>query len=104
MVVLTTAAIVEFLSAAQARDLDVAYAIVSQRIHLAAFPHVPHTWAKMVEGRFCGGGLVALKPRVLPALRGILDDLGAARKSPLRLASLLGWDIMPRFALGSAMT
>jgi GTP:adenosylcobinamide-phosphate guanylyltransferase len=99
--VLTTAAIVEFLSAAQARDLDVAYAIVSQRVHVATYPHVPHTWAKMVEGRFCGGGLVALKPRVLPALRAVLDDLGMARKSPLRLAALLGWDILPRFALGS---
>jgi GTP:adenosylcobinamide-phosphate guanylyltransferase len=99
--VLTTAAIAEFLEQAQARDLDVAYAIVSQHDHRAAYPNVPHTWAKMVEGRFCGGGLVALKPRVLPALRVVLDDLGAARKSPLRLAALFGWDILPRFALGS---
>jgi GTP:adenosylcobinamide-phosphate guanylyltransferase len=99
--VLSVAAVSEFLAAAQTRNLDVAYSIVSQRDHLDTYPGVPHTWAKMAEGRFCGGGLVALKPRVLPALRGILDDLGAARKSPLRLASLLGWDIMPRFALGS---
>jgi hypothetical protein len=55
----------------------------------------------MVEGRFCGGGIAALKPRVLPALRAVLDDLGAARKSPLRLAAIFGWDILPRFALGS---
>jgi GTP:adenosylcobinamide-phosphate guanylyltransferase len=99
--VLTAAAIAEFLEQAQARDLDVAYAIVSQHDHRAAYPNVPHTWAKMVEGRFCGGGLVALKPRVLPALRVVLDGLGAARKSPLRLAALFGWDILPRFALGS---
>jgi GTP:adenosylcobinamide-phosphate guanylyltransferase len=99
--VLTAAAVAEFLAHAQTRDLDLAYAIVSQRDHRAAFPNVPHTWAKMVEGRYCGGGLVALKPRVLPALRAVLDDLGAARKSPLRLAALFGWDILPRFALGS---
>jgi GTP:adenosylcobinamide-phosphate guanylyltransferase len=99
--VLSTAAINEFLAAAQARDLDVAYSIVSQRDHVAAYPKVPHTWAKMVEGRFCGGGLVALKPRALPALRAVLDDLGAARKSPLRLAALFGWDIFPRFAFGA---
>ena len=41
-----------------------------------------------------------IKPRVLGTLRTVLDDLGAARKSPLRLASLFGWDIVPRFALG----
>lgn len=99
--ILTTAAVAEFLELARARDLDVAYAIVSQREHREAYPAVPHTWAKMVEGRFCGGGLAALKPRVLPALRGVLDDLGKARKSPLRLAALFGWDILPRFALGS---
>jgi hypothetical protein len=38
---------------------------------------------------------------VLPALRAVLDDLGAARKSPLRLAALFGWDILLRFALGT---
>jgi GTP:adenosylcobinamide-phosphate guanylyltransferase len=98
---LSDAAVTEFLAAAQARDLDLAYSIVSRRDHLELYPGVPHTWAKMAEGRFCGGGLVALKPRVLPALRGILGELGAARKSPLRLASIFGWDILPRFALGS---
>jgi GTP:adenosylcobinamide-phosphate guanylyltransferase len=99
--VLSAAAIAEFLTQAIARDVDVAYAIVSERDHRDAYPTVPHTWAKMVEGRFCGGGLAAVKPRVLPALRGILDELGAARKSPLRLAAIFGWDIFPRFALGS---
>jgi hypothetical protein len=99
--VLTAAAIAEFVAGARARDLDAAYAIVDQRDHAARYPAVPHTWAKMADGRFCGGGLVALKPRVMPALHVVLDDLGKARKSPLRLAALFGWDIVPRFALGS---
>jgi GTP:adenosylcobinamide-phosphate guanylyltransferase len=99
--VLSTAAIAEFLEQAHARDLDLAYAIVEKRDHLARYPAVPHTWAKLAEGRFCGGGVVALKPRVLPALREVLDDLGAARKSPLRLAGLFGWDILLRFAVGT---
>jgi GTP:adenosylcobinamide-phosphate guanylyltransferase len=99
--VLSEAAITAFLEQAIARDLDVAYAVVDKRDHLAVYPAVPHTWAKLAEGRFCGGGLVALKPRVMPALRGVLDDLGAARKSPLRLAGLFGWDILLRFAIGT---
>jgi GTP:adenosylcobinamide-phosphate guanylyltransferase len=98
---LNPAAVGEFLERSRERDLDLAYAIVHQRDHAAAYPAVPHTWAKMAEGRFCGGGVVALKPRVLAALRAILDDLGAARKSPLRLAALFGWDVVPRFAFGS---
>jgi GTP:adenosylcobinamide-phosphate guanylyltransferase len=99
--VLSAAGIGAFVAAARARDLDVAYSIVERRDHLAAYPTVPHTWAKMAEGRFCGGGLVLLKPRVMPALRAVLDDLGAARKSPLRLAGLFGWDILLRFAFGT---
>jgi GTP:adenosylcobinamide-phosphate guanylyltransferase len=98
--VLSAVAIAEFVAGARGRDCDLAYAIVEKRTHDAAYRAVPHTWAKLAEGRFCGGGLVALKPRVLPALRVVLDDLGAARKSPLRLAALFGWDILLRFALG----
>ncbi len=97
---LSRAAIDEFVAEARRRNLDVAYAIVNQRVHSRQFPNVRHTWATMFEGRFCGGGLFVLKPRMLGALRSVLDDLGAARKSPLRLASLFGWDIVPRFALG----
>ena len=99
--VLTAAAIGEFLTQARGRDLDLAYAVVERRDHVARYPTVPHTWAKLREGNFCGGGAVALKPRVLPRLRLVLDDLGAARKSPLRLAGLFGWDILLRFAIGA---
>jgi GTP:adenosylcobinamide-phosphate guanylyltransferase len=98
--VLSRAAIDEFVEEAQRRDLDVAYAIVNQRLHNRQFPRVRHTWATMFEGRFCGGGLFVIKPRMLGALRSVLDELGAARKSPLRLASIFGWDLVPRFALG----
>jgi GTP:adenosylcobinamide-phosphate guanylyltransferase len=99
--VLTAAALAAFVAGARERELDVAYAIVHQRDHAARYPNVPHTWARMAEGRFCGGGLATLRPRVIPALHGVLDDLGAARKSPLRLAALFGWDVAARFAIGS---
>jgi hypothetical protein len=54
----------------------------------------------MREGQFCGGGVTSLKPRALPRLAGVLDALGAARKAPVRLAAVFGWDILARFALG----
>lgn len=93
-------AVDEFVDAALARDLDLAYACLERRYHVAAYAEFPHTWARMREGRFCGGGMVALRPRVLPRLGVLLDELGGARKSPLRLASLFGWDVLLRFALG----
>ncbi|HZO95392.1 MAG TPA: NTP transferase domain-containing protein [Candidatus Baltobacteraceae bacterium] len=97
---LDATAVDEFVDAALARDADLAYACLERRYHVAAYPEFPHTWARMRDGRFCGGGLVAIRPRVLPRLAALLDALGAARKSPLRLAGLFGWDVLARFALG----
>ncbi|HEX3549479.1 MAG TPA: NTP transferase domain-containing protein [Candidatus Elarobacter sp.] len=97
---LDACAVDEFVDAVLARDLDVAYACLERRYHVAEYPEFPHTWARLRDGRYCGGGLVALRPRVLPRLNTFLDALGAARKSPWRLASLFGWDILARFAVG----
>lgn len=97
---LDAAAVDEFVDGVLGRELDIAYACLERRYHDAVYAEFPHTWARMREGRFCGGGLIALRPRVLPRLGAFMDRLGAARKSPLRLAGLFGWDMMARFAVG----
>ncbi|MBV8600270.1 MAG: nucleotidyltransferase family protein [Candidatus Eremiobacteraeota bacterium] len=78
---------------------DLVYSIAEKAAHDVIYPGVPHTWARMTGGVYCGGALFGMRPRVLPALRGFLDKLAAARKSPLRLASFFGWDVLVRFAL-----
>lgn len=98
--VLTPAAIDDFVSGVNALAADVVYGCVEKHVHLRRFPEVPHTWAKMRDGTYCGGGLAAIKPRALPTLERFIERLGAARKHPLRLASLFGWDMLARFALG----
>lgn len=97
---LTPGALARFIAASAECDADLAYAIVERRVHIARYPDVPHTWARMREGIFCGGAAVTLRPRLLPALEGALARLAAARKSPRRLAGIFGWDILLRFALG----
>jgi GTP:adenosylcobinamide-phosphate guanylyltransferase len=93
-------AVDEFVDAVLARDLDVAYACLERSYHDAIYPEFPHTWARLRDGRYCGGGVVALRARVLPRLNTFMDALGTARKSPLRLARLFGWDVLARFAIG----
>ena len=78
-------AVDEFVDAVLARDLDVAYACLERRYHDALYPEFPHTWARMRDGRFCGGGLVALRPRALPRLSAFMDALGA------RASRRCGW-------------
>ncbi len=98
--ILSRDAIDEFLDLATVSDADVVYACVERGVHEARFPDVPHTWARLADGTFCGGGLVALRPRVLPALEGLLGRLGAARKNPLALAAIFGPPVLARYALG----
>lgn len=97
--ILSRAAIDDFLAQADAADPDIAYSCVERAVHEARFPGVPHTWAHLREGDFCGGGVVAMKPRALEALDRLLERLGAARKNPLRLAQIFGWDVLARYAL-----
>jgi GTP:adenosylcobinamide-phosphate guanylyltransferase len=98
--VLTRAALDEVLDLAAPRALDLAYTCVDRRHHVVRYPQIPHTWAHLRDGAFCGGGVTLLAPRVLPRLAEVLDALGSARKSPLRLAAIFGWDVLARFALG----
>jgi molybdopterin-guanine dinucleotide biosynthesis protein A len=97
--ILTGESIDDFVDHARALDPDLGYGCIEQRVHLACYPQVPHTWAHLREGTFCGAGLVVIKPRALPALERFIERLGAARKNPLLLASIFGWDVLARFAL-----
>ncbi|MBV8355741.1 MAG: nucleotidyltransferase family protein [Candidatus Eremiobacteraeota bacterium] len=98
--VLTVAAVDDFAARVIALDADIAYGCVEKSAHLQRYPEVPHTWARLRDGTFCGGGIVGIKPRVLPLLERFIEQLGAARKHPFKLASLFGWDMLLRYALG----
>lgn len=101
MPVLVPEAVDDFTARLRALDADVVYGCVEKNAHLRRFPDVPHTWARMRDGTFCGGGIVGIKPRALPLLERFIERLGAARKHPFRLASLFGWDMLVRFAIGA---
>ncbi|MBD5633938.1 MAG: NTP transferase domain-containing protein [Candidatus Eremiobacteraeota bacterium] len=98
--ILSRAALDEFIALAEANGADLTYACVEKSAHLARFADVPHTWARLAEGTFCGGGCVALRPRALARLELILGRLGRARKNPLRLAAIFGPQILASYAVG----
>jgi molybdopterin-guanine dinucleotide biosynthesis protein A len=98
--ILTEESIADFIERAEALDADLAYGAVERRLHEARYPRIPHTWARLRDGSYCGTGFITIKPRVLPRLMKFIERLGKARKNPLRLASIFGWDVLLRFALG----
>ena len=77
------AAVEDFVARARCLDADVIYGCVEKQIHLARFPQVPHTWARLRDGTFCGGGIVALKPRALPLLERFHRTLGCGAQASL---------------------
>ena len=96
--ILSTESVEEFIAGAKRGNADLAYAILERSIHEAKFPQVPHTWARMRNGTYCGGGFVAVKPRVFASLARFIERLGAARKNPMHLALLFGPDALLKFA------
>lgn len=97
--VLTPQAIDDFVNRAHAANADLTYGCLEKSTHMAAFPEAPHTWAHLRDGDYCGTGFITMKPRVWPALEGVIERLGEARKNPLKLASIFGWRILWRYAL-----
>lgn len=97
--VLSARSVDDFVARVLQKDADIVYGCLEKSVHVRAYPDVPHTWVKLKDGTFCGGGLMAMKPRVFPSLSKFIEQLGHARKNPLKLASLFGWDILLRFAL-----
>lgn len=98
--VLTVPAVDDFIGRLRALDADVVYGCVERGVHMRRYPDVPHTWARMRDGTFCGGGVFSIKPRAMPFLERFIEQLGAARKHPFKLASFFGWDMLASFALG----
>ncbi len=96
--ILSVAGIEDYVARARASDADVTYGCIERRVHMARYPTVPHTWAPLKDGTYCGSGFITLRPRIYPALAGFIERLGRARKNPLRLASLFGWSVLIRFA------
>lgn len=88
------------LEAAVASGDALCYPIVERSVCQAAFPEGVRTYAKLREGRFTGGNVMVVSRRLLLANRETVESAYAARKSPLRLASMLGWGFLLRLPFG----
>jgi molybdopterin-guanine dinucleotide biosynthesis protein A len=96
--VLTAESIDDYVMRAYEKDAALTYGCLEKRVHMSKYPEVPHTWAPLRDGTFCGTGFVTIRPYVWPSLERFIEQLGHARKNPLHLARLFGWDILLRFA------
>lgn len=86
---LTTTDLTEFVSSSDP-GADVNYPIVPLASCLAAYPTLERTAVRVAEGEFTGGNVALLKRRAVLDSLPLLERLYAARKSPLKLAGIMG--------------
>lgn len=76
-----------------APDADLVYTAVERSAMERAFPRQERTYARVSGRELTGGNVLLVRPSVVPALLPIVDRAYRARKNPLALAALLGWDL-----------
>jgi GTP:adenosylcobinamide-phosphate guanylyltransferase len=95
------AAIDDFLERAEPMNPDLAYAIVSREAVEKRFPRSHRTYARLREGSFTGTNIVLVKPQFLMRRQDLIRDFYQHRKSPVRLAGMLGAGFVLRLLSGT---
>lgn len=97
----TPAAIDAFAAKVGDVACDIGYGFVSCDAHMRKFPNVRHTWVKLREGTFCGGGISAMRAGAAAGVATLLKKVTAARKSPLKIAALFSPGLLLRLPFGA---
>jgi GTP:adenosylcobinamide-phosphate guanylyltransferase len=105
---LTGAKVREFVQAAvqkaEETGATLLYPIVPVSQCYARFPNVKRTAIKLREGEFTGGNLMLVRPAVLTSIKPRIAEGFAARKQPLRLATMLGFGMVARLLLSQLVS
>ena len=83
-----------------APDAGLVDPVVRREVCEAAYPGVKRTYARLKDGTFTGGNLFLLDPALIGQFLPRLREVLAARKAPLKLAGLIGWDVLLRLLTG----
>jgi len=96
----TSSALDAFCARAAAIECDLGYGCIRREAHAAEYPSIRHTWVRLREGTFCGGGVSVLRSGAIPRIVDLLARVIAARKSPLKLAVLFSPLLIIRLLFG----
>lgn len=88
--------VTDFIKEALKMDADLIYPIVPVQKCSDRFPGIHRTSVALREGRFTGGNMMLLNAAFFRSKRDIITAVYDARKSPMRLASMLGVETILR--------
>ncbi len=101
-------AVAQFVTAAVPAAQKSGAGLIYPFVPLAAceerFPGMRRTSLRIAEGTFTGGNAMLVNPQFLLQQRGRIADAYAARKSPLKLALMLGLGTVARLVLSQKVS
>ncbi|MDO8886304.1 nucleotidyltransferase family protein [Candidatus Oleimmundimicrobium sp.] len=100
---ITSLAIEKFLKKCGKVEADLYYPIISRKEMDKKFIGTKRTYAHLKDGDFTGGNLGLIDSRVFEKNREFIEKLFSLRKSPFKLAKVLGFGFILKFLLGFAM-
>jgi len=89
----------DFVRNGAAMGADVVYPVVRVEECYRRFPGVKRTAVSLRDGKLTGGNMVLMRPAFMRAQRTRIEEAYGARKSPIRLALMLGLSTTFRAAL-----
>lgn len=94
-----TAEMIEWrIAVGREADADFDYLAIERPVMEARFPGSRRTYTPLRGAQVCGGDINMAHVRLAENAR-LVERLAAARKSPLRTASLIGWNVLLLFLL-----
>lgn len=93
---ITGLAIEDFIDKASQLGANFCYPIIPMKVYNAQFAGMKRTTLKLREGEFTGGNVILADPDYLLENEAVVRGAYAARKSVLRLGSMLGWGLLAR--------
>ncbi len=83
----------------QETEHDFYYNVITREIMEKRYPNSRRTYTHLKHQEFCGGDINGVRVSALANEKAVWNQIIAARKSPLRQASLVGFDILARLLL-----
>ncbi|HCJ57060.1 Molybdenum cofactor guanylyltransferase [bioreactor metagenome] len=97
---ITHEALEHFIKNAREKNADLCYSIVEKSLNDERYPEVKRTYAKLKEGEFTGGNVFYFNPEIKERCRDFADQMLKFRKSPAKMAGILGFVFLIKLALG----
>ncbi|MBV9868518.1 MAG: nucleotidyltransferase family protein [Abitibacteriaceae bacterium] len=88
----------ELLAEFKRRNLEAAYAVARRKVCEAAFPTGKRTYAHLTEDDYTAGNAVIVSGAIVDQMAIVFEKFYKARKNPLAMAKLLGFNFLLKAA------